>query len=136
MTKCQCREGFFTLRDCEQAATANCSKCGRAVCSRHFDRTPPGGGLCVECAGIEEQEGRLPPAKATTGGSFGGRSFYRRRDEFYRSHAHRPVYWGVVVDPYSDRYDVWSFHYHHHHDHVIVTDDGSDRDVAASLMDS
>ena len=136
MSNCQCRRGFFTLRDCEQPATATCSKCGRAVCSHHFDRSPPGGGLCVECAGIEEQEGRLPPLQVRSGGSFGGRAFYRRRDEFYRSHAHRPVYWGTSVDPYYDRYDICVFHYHdQYRDHGLV-DDGSDRDVAASLMDS
>jgi hypothetical protein len=76
--------------------------------------------------------------KRRSGGSFGGRAFYRRRDEFYRSHAHRPVYWGTSIDPYYDRYDVCVFHYHHH-DHVFVgdgvgdgVDDGSDQDMAAS----
>jgi hypothetical protein len=137
MSLCQCRIGFFTLRDCEHAATATCSKCSRGVCGQHRDRSVPGTTLCLECAAIEEQAGRLPPVAAKTGGSFGGRSFYRRRDDFYRVQGHRPVYWGTLFDPFYDRYDVCAFHTHvHFHDHHSLVDDDSDQDVAASLMDS
>jgi hypothetical protein len=136
MSQCQCRIGFFTLRDCAHAATATCGKCGRGVCGQHLDHNVHGATICLECAAIEEQAGRLPPAPPKTGGSFGGRAFFRRRDDFYRVQGHRPVYWGYAQDPFYDRYDYCSFHVHYHHDHAGVVDASDDNDIAASLMDS
>jgi hypothetical protein len=134
MSNCQCRIGFFTLRDCDRPAVAQCHLCQRGICSQHLDAGAAGGPLCLECAALEEQAGRLPAAAATSGGSFGGRNFFRQRDTLYRQQGYRPVYWGTTTDVYYDRYDYQSFHHHHHVDRVDDGDD--DAGVSASLMDS
>jgi hypothetical protein len=90
--------------------------------------------MCLECAALEEQAGRIPVAAATSGGSFGGRSFYRQRDTLYRQQHFRPVYWGTTTDVFYDRYDYHSFHHHHHVDQLDVADDAAG--ASASLADS
>ena len=54
---CACKRGFFTLRDCENAATATCDICSRRVCAKHL-APRVGATVCVECAAKQEEDRR------------------------------------------------------------------------------
>lgn len=57
MTGCQCRSGFFTLRDCDEPPIKSCTGCGRMICTRH---TSPASGFmqCLDCWAKESQKKR------------------------------------------------------------------------------
>jgi hypothetical protein len=55
MTGCQCKSGFFTLRDCEEIPIKACGACGRMMCAHH---TSPASGFvqCLDCWARGEHE--------------------------------------------------------------------------------
>jgi hypothetical protein len=53
---CACKRGFFTLRDCSNAATTTCEVCSRRVCDEHLAPRVDAK-VCVECAARQAEEG-------------------------------------------------------------------------------
>lgn len=97
MNRCACKRGFYTLRDCENAASASCNRCMRGVCAEHLS---PSGGMCVECAAREQQAFDMEsfPTGAVVG----------RRARWYQSRGYEPMWWGTR-DPY---YDDWNYRWY------------------------
>lgn len=60
MNRCQCKSGFFALRDCEWNALTQCAVCRRMICAQHTakDSSPE---QCLDCWGRSAQN-----AKTTT----------------------------------------------------------------------
>jgi hypothetical protein len=89
LDQCACKRGFFTLRDCANAASTSCSTCSRRVCDDHVAEP----GLCVECAAKRDEEGAFAPADDPTRAAVG----YRTR--WYERRHYSPIWWGTT-DPY------------------------------------
>jgi hypothetical protein len=83
--RCACKRGFFTLRDCANAATTSCSQCTRRICEEHLAQS----GACVECAARQDEEAAMGP----TG------SAVRSRTRWYRTGGYSPIFW-ATPDPY------------------------------------
>jgi hypothetical protein len=124
MTRCQCRSGFFSLRDCDEPVSSVCSQCGRAVCARHLS---PASGYttCLDCHGRQAH----PPDRET---GYGDDWVYGYRDTYYRS-GYGPIYSGSYYDSYYDSYDTRSFD--RDADGTDTDDDAEDR-TAAGFGDS
>ncbi len=111
MSGCECKSGFFSLRDCDGAPAASCSACGRAVCTRHLS---PASGFteCLDChARAAEQPQGEPGAKgAVPAGEppLDDEWTYGARHRFYSSGYH-PLYTGSHYNRYYDSYDTRSF---------------------------
>jgi hypothetical protein len=109
LDRCACKRGFFTLRDCGNAAATSCTACTRRVCAEHV-----AGGvepqLCVECAATREET----RAVGTTA------SVVRTRTRYYHTTEYTPMWW-ATRDPYwGDSGYRWysggGGHAHHDHD--------------------
>lgn len=85
---CSCKRGFFTLRDCNYPAVANCTVCSRRICQEHLGE----GGACVECLGKRAEQGALNPADPT-------QSAVGYRTSWYERRRYAPMWWGSD-DPY------------------------------------
>jgi hypothetical protein len=118
--QCACKRGFFTLRDCGNAATSTCSVCSRRVCDEHLAPRVDTK-VCVECAAKQEeqnaaaqpaqpdqpqipgqplqQSGLGPPLQRLTPTSTA--AFWRAR--YYRRRDYEPMWWGTY-DPFWDDY--------------------------------
>jgi hypothetical protein len=85
---CACKRGFFTLRDCGNAATTSCSDCTRRICDEHAATSS----LCVECAARkwERREDEDEPSEVIVA---------RQRRHWYAAGDYQPVLWGTY-DPY------------------------------------
>lgn len=134
MTGCECKSGFFSLRDCDGAPAGSCSACGRTVCSRHLS---PASGFsqCLDCharsaqqpteeptrtkepASFDEYqrslakqpgEGRARPKGATDDPALDDEWTYGARHRFYAS-GYAPLYAGSHYNRYYDSYDTRSF---------------------------
>ena len=81
---CACKRGFFTLRDCANAATASCTVCTRRICPDHMTAA----GVCVECAAKRDEDAALTD-EATSYAVLA-------RHRWYRSGGYSPVYWGTT----------------------------------------
>lgn len=121
---CACKRGFFTLRDCGQAATATCAICSRRVCQEHL-APEQGQPVCVECAARQEEQagaaGTGAPAgaagiAAAPGPALGpplerltptaSAVFWRTR--YYRRRNYGPMWWGTR-DPY---WNDWGYRWY------------------------
>lgn len=80
MTGCECKSGFFSLRDCDGAPAGSCSACGRTVCTRHLS---PASGFtqCLDCHARAAQQPTEDPTRTKEPESF---------DEYQRSLAQKP----------------------------------------------
>lgn len=134
MTGCECKSGFFSLRDCDGAPAGSCSECGRTVCSRHLS---PASAFsrCLDCHARAvqqpgEEQGRREKmsefdeyerslAKKPGGGqarpkgagedpAFDDEWTYGARHRFYAS-GYAPLYAGSHYSRYYDSYDTRSF---------------------------
>jgi hypothetical protein len=96
LDQCACKRGFFTLRDCGNAATTSCSTCTRRVCEEHLS-----GAVCVECAAkVQEASALGPDADPTL-------RAVRYRTHWYGARDYSPMWWGTS-DPYwSDTSYRW-----------------------------
>lgn len=111
MSGCECKSGFFSLRDCDGAPAASCAACGRAVCTRHLS---PASGFteCLDCHARAAQQPEGEPG--ATGAAPGADAplddewTYGARHRFYSS-GYRPVYAGSHYGTYYDSYDTRSF---------------------------
>lgn len=109
MTGCQCKSGFFTLRDCEEMPIKACDACGRMMCARH---TSPASGFsqCLDCwaRGTHEQREQDEEEDLTANESdeaLDDEWTYSLRHGYYAT-GYRPLYAGH--DTFDD-YDVRSF---------------------------
>ena len=108
---CACKRGFFTLRDCENAATATCDVCRRRVCDDH--RAPRVQAVvCVECAAKQAEDEAVPPLPGSSaaspsassrrdadgpelvGADDAALSTVRYRRRYYDRHGYEPMWWG------------------------------------------
>ena len=107
MTGCECKSGFFSLRDCEEPPSASCAECGRQVCSRHLS---PASGFakCLDCAAraAQAEQGQAPPAPGEE--ALDDEWTYGARHRYYSSGYH-PLYTGSRYHHYYDSYDTRSF---------------------------
>lgn len=111
MTGCECKSGFFSLRDCDGAPAGSCSACGRTVCSRHLS---PASGFsqCLDCHARSAQqpgEEQARPKGAGEGPVLDDEWTYGARHRFYAS-GYAPLYAGSHYNRYYDSYDTRSFH--------------------------
>lgn len=106
MSGCECKSGFFSLRDCDGAPAGACSECGRTACTRHLS---PASGFtqCLDCHARAEQQPR-EGQDATGEEALDDEWTYGARHRYYSSGYH-PVYTGSHYDRYYDTYDTRSF---------------------------
>jgi hypothetical protein len=107
---CACKRGFFTLRDCENAAAATCGMCGRGVCHDHLAPRVDAV-VCVECAARQEEQAATEPALPDEGIQDPARSTkarHRLRHRMYSS-GYDPPFWGVWYGDYYSDYDMRHF---------------------------
>jgi hypothetical protein len=118
MMGCECKGGFFSLRDCDQPVASSCGTCGRGVCSRHLS---PASGFtqCLDCwaqgHGEEGQQqvsddGSVAPVERTVGedATLDDDWAFGYRHGFYRA-GYAPIYAGTHSTRYYDTYDTRSF---------------------------
>lgn len=122
---CACKRGFFTLRNCEQAAVRNCGACGRPVCQEHLSGRL-GMQSCVECAGRQQEDTDYDPDLSP---GFNPDWVFSSRHHYYTDSDYQPVSWGQG-DSYYDSYDVRSF------DTDLVRGDDSGGDSSPDFGDS
>jgi hypothetical protein len=149
MTGCECKSGFFSLRDCDGAPAGSCSACSRTVCTRHLS---PASGFtqCLDCHAraaqqpVEEQGHTKEPAsfaeyQQSLAQQPGGRPArgagagedaalddewtYGARHRFYSSGYH-PLYTGSHYNRYYDSYDTRSFDETSAAESEVETDEG------------
>lgn len=106
MSGCECKGGFFTLRDCDGAPAGACSECGRTACARHLS---PASGFtqCLDCHARAEQQPR-EGQNATGEEAFDDEWTYGARHRFYTA-GYAPLYTGSHHSHYYDSYDTRSF---------------------------
>ncbi len=108
MNDCECKSGFYSLRDCGQPATAQCQVCNRAMCREH---AAPQSlyAQCRDCWARQQQQG--PDADAR--GRFRDQDYddwaYHYRNRHY-AEGYAPIYVGTHYHSYYDYYDSRSFH--------------------------
>ncbi len=108
MERCQAKIGFFSLRDCPEAAVRKCVDCNRSMCPAHLSQQS-GHTRCLDC------EGKAAEAKGATGTPPMDRPLtdpgwaYRYRHRFYGAAGFAPIYFGTMYDPYYDDYDLRAF---------------------------
>ncbi|HLM49847.1 MAG TPA: hypothetical protein VK279_04805 [Solirubrobacteraceae bacterium] len=112
---CACKRGFFTLRDCGNAATTSCEMCSRRVCSEHLAPRVQAR-VCVECAARQE-EGELPkgspvvpPTKRSAAELEDATVPHRARRRYYDDWSYSPWWWASSDAYYaSSGYHTRSF---------------------------
>ncbi len=104
MIGCECKSGFFSLRDCDGAPVAACSACGRQVCTRHLS---PASGFtqCLDCWARSSQQ---PAEGQETDAALDDQWTYGYRHRYYGAGYH-PLYAGSHYSHYYDDYDTRSF---------------------------
>jgi hypothetical protein len=151
MSGCECKSGFFSLRDCDGAPAGSCSACGRTVCSRHLS---PASGFsqCLDCHARSSQQpvpveeparpekietyddyqrslakkpadGQARPKGAGEDAALDDEWTYGARHRFYSSGYH-PLYTGSHYNRYYDSYDTRSFDETGAAESEVETDDG------------
>jgi hypothetical protein len=119
MSACQCKSGFFALRDCGEVGVGNCSQCQRAMCARH---SAPDSGftLCLDCQARSGQ-GRTSTER-DDGYDDQWAHGYRHR---YYSAGYTPIYTGHRSHGYYDQYDTRSFDQRHANAGELGDDDST-----------
>jgi hypothetical protein len=101
MSGCECKTGFFALRDCGEPVVGRCGECQRAMCARH---AAPDSGftMCLDCQSRSQQNVN--------------ENHERYDDQWAHSYRHRyytlgytPLYTGHRSTTYYDQYDTRSF---------------------------
>jgi hypothetical protein len=105
MTSCQCKAGFFALRDCENMALGQCAVCARFICALH---TAPDSVMttCRDCRARQAQE--EPGATGEGETRYDDRWAYSYRDRYYGS-GYTPPYAGSHSRRHYDNQDAQSF---------------------------
>jgi hypothetical protein len=101
VTQCQCKAGFFALRDCGNMAMGQCVECTRWICPLH---SAPDSVMstCRDCKARRDQ------ASGTTGGgdTYDDHWAHSYRDRYYGS-GYAPVHSGSLH--HYDNQDAQSF---------------------------
>jgi hypothetical protein len=107
MNRCQCKTGFFALRDCEWNAITQCAVCRRMVCSPHTapDSVPE---QCRDCWARRQQDAEPPAERNDRSTRYDDDWAYSYRHQYYSS-GYAPVHWGSRRHDYYDSYDARSF---------------------------
>jgi len=107
MNDCQCKSGFFSLRDCGQPSLGVCSVCSRAMCHQHASAESTFT-QCRDCWARANQQavgtGQRPPAANRM---YDDDWAYSYRNRYYAGYA--PIYTGTHYHHYYDQYDTRSF---------------------------
>ena len=108
MSSCQCKNGFFSLRDCGQPADATCELCKRAMCRAHS--TPESGFTqCRDCrARNQQQVANDDPRTTNRNYDYDDGWAYNYRHRYYGA-GYAPIYSGTHYHHYYDSYDTRSF---------------------------
>ena len=96
---CQCKTGFFALRDCGEPVVGQCTECQRAMCARH---SAPDSGLtkCLDCQGRSQQ--------GVANDDYDDQWAHGYRHRYYAA-GYTPIYTGHRSHTYYDQYDTRSF---------------------------
>ncbi|HUO84510.1 MAG TPA: hypothetical protein VM534_05270 [Thermoanaerobaculia bacterium] len=102
------KNGFFSLRDCNQPAIRPCVDCRRQVCKDHLD--PEGGSArCLDCSAKTGEQSEKAFDEGATSRSYDRSWAYRYRHRYYTGRDYHPIFWGHSYHHYYDDYDVRSF---------------------------
>ena len=104
MSGCQCKSGFFALRDCGQPVVTQCLTCQRTVCLEHASRES-NLTLCLDCFTRSDQNAAHPNTNAN---QYDDQWAYGYRQRYYGA-GYAPIYSGDHYHHYYDRYDARSF---------------------------
>jgi hypothetical protein len=106
MNQCMSKQGFFSLRPCGEAASADCATCLRPVCGRHLS---PSSGFtqCLDCT-ARGVEGQVLEPRGVNPGTDDREWAYGYRRGYYASGVYSPFNYGDD-DSYYDDYDMRSF---------------------------
>ena len=109
MSGCQCKSGFFALRDCGQPAVAACTVCQRAMCHTHSS-VESQFTQCRDCWARNQQQaaGADPRLQRRDDDGYDDGWAYNYRHRYY-SAGYSPVYSGRHYHSYYDQYDARSF---------------------------
>jgi hypothetical protein len=100
---CQCKSGFFSLRDCGETALGQCSVCQRGMCRQHA-AVETQFTQCRDCFARNAQaDDRMKR------GAYDDDWAYNYRHRYYSS-GYAPVYTGTHYHRYYDHYDTRSLH--------------------------
>ena len=143
MSGCECKTGFFALRDCPDPVFQRCTSCRRAMCRRH-SAPNTASVMCLDCVARNEQDdddysnnqrnthrrgGDSDADHHSDNAALDDRWVYAYRHRFYSS-GYVPIYAGTHHSTYYDRYDTRSF------DNLEVERDDFDDDTGAGFGDS
>ncbi len=137
MSGCECKTGFFALRDCPEPVVGRCRHCRRAMCRRHGDPDSQLG-ECLDCGARRQSEpaqrgqaqsSRRAAITDSTDTRLDDSWVYAYRHRFYAS-GYLPIYAGTHHSSYYDRYDSRSF------EHLAVENDDFGDDDGAGFGDS
>ena len=115
MKDCQCKSGFFSLRDCGQPGLAVCSVCNRAMCHQH-SAVESQFTQCRDCWARDNQQAVGGNAQRAVGSNarpvnrndvYDDDWAYSYRNRYYAGYA--PIYTGSHYHRYYDQYDTRSF---------------------------
>jgi hypothetical protein len=97
MTQCQCKAGFFSLRDCENMAIGQCVECARWICGVH-SASEVVIQTCRDCKARRDQ------ANGTTGdsGTYDDGWAHSYRERYYGA-GYTPIYSGSHRRHYDDQ---------------------------------
>jgi hypothetical protein len=129
MSGCQCKSGFFALRDCDQQVAGRCTVCQRAMCCRH---SSPDSDLtyCLDCWAKKQQNNPADnPAAVGNDPAYNDQWAYSYRNRYYAA-GYAPIYYGSHYNRYYDTYDTRSF------DQAKTGDDDFTDDGGAGFGDS
>jgi hypothetical protein len=138
MSRCECKAGFFALRDCSQPVLGRCPACRRNMCRRHSAIGHPLG-HCLDCVARAQQT--LPPTRNDKSAKAPPHQdqlvdtkvddawVYSYRNRFYAG-GYAPIYAGTQQSSYYDSFDSRSF------DQLQVERDDLGDDAGAGFGDS
>ena len=107
MKGCECRSGFFALRDCDQVVARTCSRCNRGVCSHHLSPASDFT-VCLDCWARDYDKNAPEQVFGNRKAAFDEDWTYAYRQTYYRS-GYRPIYTGTAASSYYNTYDMRSF---------------------------
>ena len=129
MSTCQCKSGFFSLRDCGEPSLGQCSTCQRAMCYEH-SAVASKFSQCRDCwARTEQQTATTNPRANNANNTCDDDWAYSYRHQYY-GNGYSPIYLGSHHSTYYDQYDTRSFN-----QRESEIDDGSDN-TRAGFNDS
>lgn len=108
MIPCQCKVGFFSLRDCRKTGLTQCTVCKRMICSEHCAEAAQ---QCRDCWARQAQESTDSPHLPTRSderGQYDDDWAYSYRQRYYDS-GYSPIYWGTSHRSHYDSHDARSF---------------------------